>query len=335
MNALYKALFYFKAKDLTKDILIFLLPETKSNEKNLIKLSKKIEKVNELYQKINWDTEPKLQKILLLMYLAKKNYLNQNYVDARKISFEIKKNIISSEAVLTDIGKNLFIFNAELIELKCSIDEWAFKANEKYDIFYQGFFKLTESILIAREAILKSEQHKETEEHINLNKTYMLALLTLNEMSEKKLNGLIISEELKSEGNALLSKLNYFEDKIKKFKNENLTLTYNILLEKIKLSSYGLMNNQENFQLMFDFCNLCVNNSIEDPVYSALESYRKNTIKNNSFKDYLYGFKLELFKANNKKILFKLKKIENYIAKENERIQIKNVKNLEEVNVKK
>lgn len=334
MNALYKALFYFKARDLTKDILIFLLPENKYNEKSTMNLSKKLETISKIYKKVNWNDEPKLQKILLLMYLAKKNYLNQNYSDAKKLAFEIKKNIISSESTLTEVGKNLLIFNAELIELKCLTDEWSFKANEQYDIFYKGFFKLTESVLVAREAILKTE-NKQTQEYIELNQAYLLALVTLNEMSDKKLKGLIVSEEVKSEGKALVSKLNYFEDKIKKFKNDTFTFTYNILLEKIKLSSYGLVEKNENFKLMFDFCNICVNNSIEDPVYSALESFRKNKIKNNSFKDYLYSFKLEIFKSSDKKILFKLKKIENYIAKENERIQIKKVKSLEEINATK
>ena len=37
---------------------------------------------------------------------------------------------------------------------------------------------------------------------------------------------------------------------------------------------------EKNFKLMSDFCYLCVNNAIEDPVYSALESFRKNQKKN-------------------------------------------------------
>lgn len=334
MNVIYKALFYFKARNLTKDILIFLLPDTKNNAFKSKSLEKKIENINIIYQKVNWDNEPTLQKILLLIYLAKKNYLNQNYNEAKKISFQIKRHIISSESSLTEMGKNLFLFNAELIDLKCLIDEWCFKSDEQYNVFYKDFFKLTESILSERNAILETD-NKQTEEYINLNKSYLTSLISLNEMSEKKLKGMIISDDLKSEGNALLSKLNYFDEKIKKYKSNSLTFTYNILLEKIKLSSYGLHENKENFKLMFEFCDLCVNNAIEDPIYSALESFRKNNVKNNSFKDYLYSFKLELFKSEDKKVLFKLKKIENYIAKEEDRIQIIKVKSIEEINAEK
>ena len=81
---------------------------------------------------------------------------------------------------------------------------------------------------------------------------------------------------------------------------------------------------------MSDFCYLCVNNLIEDPIYSALESFRKNQKKNYSFKDYLCSFKLEVFKSEDRKVLFRLQKIENFVAKENERIKINYVKSLDE-----
>lgn len=333
MDLIYKALFLFKAKDLTKDILIYLFPETKSNEKEMFVLAKKIEKIQKIYNKINWKEEPFLEKILLLTYEAKKNYLNQNYKEAKKIAFEIRKKIISSTSSLTEMGKNLFIFSAEMIELKSLIDEWALEADEEYNQFYKEFFILTEKILEDRKLIL-SIKDKDSSEYVDINKNYMLSLFKLSKMSDKKINGLVVSEEKKEEGRILLNKLNYFEEKIRKYKSDTLTFNYNILLEKIKLSFYLSKEINENFKLMFEFCHLCVNNSIEDPVYSALESFRKNEKKNNSFKDYLYSFKLEIFKSEDRKILFKLKKIENFIAKEEERIQIKKVKKLEDINAK-
>lgn len=333
MNLIYKALFYFKAKDLTKDILIYLLPETKTNEKEVISLSKKIENIQTIYDKVGWEEEPTLEKILLLIYHAKKNYLNQNYKEAKKIAFDIRKKIISSNSSLTEIGKNLFLFSAEMIELKSLIDEWSLEADEEYNKFYQEFFSLTEKILEDRKAILDIKD-KESPEYIAINKDYMLSLINLSRMSDKKTKGLVVSNQKKEEGKILLNKLNYFEEKIKKYKNDTLSFNYNILLEKIKLGFYLSTEVNQNFKLMFEFCHLCVNNSIEDPVYSALESFRKNEKKNNSFKDYLYSFKLEIFKSEDKRILFKLKKIENFIAKEEERIQIKKVKKLEDVNAK-
>lgn len=333
MNLIYKALFYFKAKDLTKDILIYLLPETKVNEKEVISLSKKIENIQTIYNKVGWEEEPALEKILLLIYHAKKNYLNQNYKEAKKIAFDIRKKIISSNSSLTEIGKNLFLFSAEMIELKSLIDEWSLEADEEYNKFYKDFFSLTEKILEDRKTILEI-QDKESPEYIAINKNYMLSLINLSRMSDKKTKGLVVSDEKKEEGKILLNKLNYFEEKIKKYKNDTLSFNYNILLEKIKLGFYLSTEVNQNFKLMFEFCHLCVNNSIEDPVYSALESFRKNEKKNNSFKDYLYSFKLEIFKAEDRRILFKLKKIENFIAKEEERIQVKKVKKLEDVNAK-
>ena len=41
---------------------------------------------------------------------------------------------------LTEAGKNLLIFSAELIEIKCSIDEWALSADEEYNKFYNEYF---------------------------------------------------------------------------------------------------------------------------------------------------------------------------------------------------
>lgn len=333
MNLFYKGLFYLKAKDLTKDVLIYLLPETKVNEKDIGSLNKKLERIQSLYDKVNWDSEPILEKILLLIYKAKKNYLDQNYKDSKKVAFEIRKTIVSSTTNLTEIGKNLLLFSAELIEIKTLIDEWALSADEEYNSFYKEFFVLTETILKNREVIIGIND-KLSPEFITLNKDYILSIIKLNEMSDKKLKGLVISEEKKEEGKILLNKLSYFEEKIKKYKNDTLNFNYNILLEKIKIGVYLNSEIEKNFKLMSDFCYLCVNNAIEDPVYSALESFRKNQKKNNSFKDYLYSFKLEIFKSEDKKILFKLQKIENFIAKEEERIQIKKVKKLEDTNAK-
>lgn len=162
----------------------------------------------------------------------------------------------------------------------------------------------------------------------------MLGIITLNELSNKKLKGLVVSEEKKRDGELLLNKLTYFEEKIIKYKNNTLNFNYNILLEKIKIGFYVGVEIDKNFKLMSDFCYLCVNNYIEDPVYSALESFRKNDKKNYSFKDYLYSFKLEIFKSEDKKILFKLQKIENFVAKEDERIKINYVKRLEDAKTK-
>lgn len=333
MNLFYKGLFYLKAKDLTKDVLIYLLPETKVNEKDIGNLNKKLEKIQLLYNKVNWENEPMLEKILLLVYNAKRNYLQQNYKEAKKVAFEIRKTIVSSTTTLTEVGKNLLLFSAELIEIKSLIDEWALSADEEYNSFYKDFFLLTEKILKNREVILGIND-KLSSEFITLNKDYILSIIQLNEMSDKKLKGLVVSEEKKEEGKILLNKLSYFEDKIKKYKNDTLSFNYNILLEKIKIGVYLSTELEKNFKLMSDFCYLCVNNAIEDPVYSALESFRKNQKKNNSFKDYLYSFKLEIVKSEDKKILFKLQKIENFVVKEEERIQIKKVKKLEDTNAK-
>lgn len=40
MNTILKGLFYLKTRNLVKDILNFLLPETKNNEKSLKKILK-------------------------------------------------------------------------------------------------------------------------------------------------------------------------------------------------------------------------------------------------------------------------------------------------------
>ena len=328
MNLLYKGMFYLKSRDLIKDILTFLLPETKINEVEMNKVDKKLSEIVNVYNKISWENEVLLDKLLLLIYKAKKSYLNQNYKDTRKISFEIKRSIIASSDELTEYGKNLLLFSAEMIEIKSSIDEWALSADEEYNIFYNEYFSLTEKILKSREVIVNLE--KDSEEFISLNREYMMNIITLNELSSKKINGLVVSEFNKEEGKSLLNKLNYFEEKVKKYKSSTLNFNYNILLEKIKIGFYIGVEIDKNFKLMSDFCYLCVNNLIEDPIYSALESFRKNQKKNYSFKDYLYSFKLEIFKSEDRKVLFRLQKIENFVAKENERIKINYVKSLDE-----
>ena len=328
MNLLYKGMFYLKSRDLIKDILTFLLPETKINEVEMNKVDKKLSEIVNVYDKVSWENEVLLDKLLLLIYKAKKSYLNQNYKDARKISFEIKRSIIASSDELTEYGKNLLLFSAEMIEIKSSIDEWALSADEEYNIFYNEYFSLTEKILKSREVIVNLE--KESEEFISLNREYMMNIITLNELSSKKINGLVVSEFNKEEGKSLLNKLNYFEEKVKKYKSSTLNFNYNILLEKIKIGFYIGVEIDKNFKLMSDFCYLCVNNLIEDPIYSALESFRKNQKKNYSFKDYLCSFKLEVFKSEDRKVLFRLQKIENFVAKENERIKINYVKSLDE-----
>lgn len=332
MNLFYKGLFYLKSKELIKNVLTYLLPETKINEKEVNILDEKLKSIQSIYNKVGWENEPVLQKILLLIYQAKKSYFKQNYKESRKIAFEIRKQIISSPSVLTDTGKNLLLFSAELIEIKSLIDDWAFTANEEYNFFYKEFFILTEKVLKSREVIVAMTD-KNTAEYISLNQDYMLSILNLTEMTKKKSKGLVVSKEKKEDGQILLSKIIYFEDKIKKYKNDNLNFNYNILLEKIKIGFYLSSGVEKNFKLMSDFCYLCVDNSIEDPVYSALESFRKNKIKNNSFKDYLYSFKLEIFKTEDKKVLFKLQKLENFIAKEEERIKVRKVKSLKDANV--
>lgn len=333
MNTILKGLFYLKTRNLVKDILNFLLPETKNNEKSLKKISEKLKKIEELYNKINWETKPKLENLLLLVYQAKAFYLDQDYQKSKKIAFEIRKEIINDDSGLTEVGKNLLIFSAELIEIKCSIDEWALSADDEYNKFYEEYFTLTEKTLKIREKVLEIK-NKESEEYISLNRDYMLGIITLNELSNKKTKGLIIQDEKKKEGELLLSKLTYFEEKIIKYKNNTLNFNYNILLEKIKIGFYIGVEIDKNFKLMSDFCYLCVNNYIEDPVYSALESFRKNEKKNYSFKDYLYSFKLEIFKSEDKRVLFKLQKIENFVAKEDERIKINYVKRLEDAKTK-
>lgn len=333
MNTILKGLFYLKSRNLVKDILNFLLPETKNNEKNLKKISKNLKEIKELFEKIKWENKPRLENLLLLVYQAKLFYLNQEYQKSKKIAFEIRKEIINDDSNLTEAGKNLLIFSAELIELKCAIDEWALTADEEYNKFYNEYFALTEKTLKVREKVL-SITDKESEEYISLNRDYMLGIITLNELSNRKLKGLVVSEEKKRDGELLLNKLTYFEEKIIKYKNNTLNFNYNILLEKIKIGFYVGVEIDKNFKLMSDFCYLCVNNYIEDPVYSALESFRKNDKKNYSFKDYLYSFKLEIFKSEDKKILFKLQKIENFVAKEDERIKINYVKRLEDAKTK-
>lgn len=333
MNAILKGLFYLKTRNLVTDILNFLLPETKNNEKNLNKISKNLEDVKKLFEKIKWESKPKLEYLLLLAYEAKSYYLKQDYVKSKKIAFEIRKQIINDDSGLTEAGKNLLIFSAELIEIKCSIDEWALSADEEYNKFYNEYFSLTEKTLKVREKVLEIK-NKESEEYISLNRDYMLGIITLNELSNKKTKGLVVPEEKKKEGEILLNKLTYFEEKIIKYKNNTLNFNYNILLEKIKIGFYIGVEVDKNFKLMSDFCYLCVNNYIEDPIYSALESFRKNEKKNYSFKDYLYSFKLEIFKSEDKRILFKLQKIENFVAKEEERIKVNYVKRLEDAKTK-
>lgn len=333
MNAILKGLFYLKTRNLVTDILNFLLPETKNNEKNLNKISKNLEDVKKLFEKIKWENKPKLEYLLLLAYEAKSYYLKQDYVKSKKIAFEIRKQIINDDSGLTEAGKNLLIFSAELIEIKCSIDEWALSADEEYNKFYNEYFSLTEKTLKVREKVLEIK-NKESEEYISLNRDYMLGIITLNELSNKKTKGLVVPEEKKKEGEILLNKLTYFEEKIIKYKNNTLNFNYNILLEKIKIGFYIGVEVDKNFKLMSDFCYLCVNNYIEDPIYSALESFRKNEKKNYSFKDYLYSFKLEIFKSEDKRVLFKLQKIENFVAKEEERIKVNYVKRLEDAKTK-
>lgn len=329
MNILYKSLFYIKSQNLVKDILSYLLPETKGNEKEVSTLSKKLQNINLIYNKIIWEREPNLQKILLLIYKSKENYLKQNYKESKKIGFEIRKEVLSSGESLTDIGKNLLLFNAELLEIKSLIDDWAQSVNEEYNIFYKDFFILTEKLLKNGEDII-STPDKNTKEYILLNQDYVLEVIKLTEMSNRKIKGLVISNRKKEEGNELLSKLKYFEEKMLMYKNNTLVFTYNILLEKIKIGFYINEEIDKNFELMSDFCYLCINNSIEDPIYSALESFRKNKKKNNSFKDYLYSFKLEIIKSEDKKFLIKLQRTGDNILKENERIKIIQVKRLED-----
>jgi len=333
MNAILKGLFYLKTRNLVTDILNFLLPETKNNEKNLNKISKNLEDVKKIFEKIKWENKQKLEYLLLLAYEAKSYYLKQDYVKSKKIAFEIRKQIINDDSGLTEAGKNLLIFSAELIEIKCSIDEWALSADEEYNKFYNEYFSLTEKTLKVREKVLEIK-NKESEEYISLNRDYMLGIITLNELSNKKTKGLVVPEEKKKEGEILLNKLTYFEEKIIKYKNNTLNFNYNILLEKIKIGFYIGVEVDKNFKLMSDFCYLCVNNYIEDPIYSALESFRKNEKKNYSFKDYLYSFKLEIFKSEDKRVLFKLQKIENFVAKEEERIKVNYVKRLEDAKTK-
>ena len=91
MNLLYRALFYFKAKDLTKDILIYLLPETKINEKEVVNLSKKIENIQKIYDKVNWEEEPVLEKILLLIYQSKKIIYNKIIKKLKKLPLKLEK----------------------------------------------------------------------------------------------------------------------------------------------------------------------------------------------------------------------------------------------------
>ena len=50
MNTILKGLFYLKSRNLVKDILNFLLPETKNNEKNLRKISKNLKEIKELFE---------------------------------------------------------------------------------------------------------------------------------------------------------------------------------------------------------------------------------------------------------------------------------------------
>jgi len=333
MNAILKGLFYLKTRNLVTDILNFLLPETKNNEKNLNKISKNLEDVKKIFEKIKWENKQKLEYLLLLAYEAKSYYLKQDYVKSKKIAFEIRKQIINDDSGLTEAGKNLLIFSAELIEIKCSIDEWALSADEEYNKFYNEYFSLTEKTLKVREKVLEIK-NKESEEYISLNRDYMLGIITLNELSNKKTKGLVVPEEKKKEGEILLNKLTYFEEKIIKYKNNTLNFNYNILLEKIKIGFYIGVEVDKNFKLMSDSCYLCVNNYIEDPIYSALESFRKNEKKNYSFKDYLYSFKLEIFKSEDKRVLFKLQKIENFVAKEEERIKVNYVKRLEDAKTK-
>lgn len=123
MNTILKGLFYLKSRNLVKDILNFLLPETKNNEKNLKKISKNLKEIKESFEKIKWENKPRLENLLLLVYQAKLFYLNQEYQKSKKIAFEIRKEIINDDSNLTEAGKNLLIFSAELIELKCAIDE--------------------------------------------------------------------------------------------------------------------------------------------------------------------------------------------------------------------
>lgn len=333
MNVFYKFLFYIKAKNLITDVLMYLLPATDNNIIEMNSLSSKLEKIHFYYKKVQWKEEPCLQKTLLLIYEAKKNYLNQNYKESKKLAFEIKKIIISSNGTFTDIGKNILLFSAELIEIKSLSDEWAMNVNESFNIFYKDFFLVTEEILKNRQIIIGKEINTD-KDNLLLSSKYLTDLILLTKMTEQKSNGEIVSDEKKEEGRIILNKIIYFENKLKNFKNETFTFTYNLLLEKIKIGFYLHENLENNFKLMSEFCYLCINNNIEDPVYSALESFRINKNKNNSFKDYLYGFKLEIFKSEDKKILLKLQKIENYIAKEEERIIVRKVKNIEELNAK-
>ena len=54
MNLLYKGMFYLKSRDLIKDILTFLLPETKINEVEMNKVDKKLSEIVNVYDKISW-----------------------------------------------------------------------------------------------------------------------------------------------------------------------------------------------------------------------------------------------------------------------------------------
>lgn len=300
MKNYYKKLSYgffylINPKHLIKKTITYLSPETKKNENLFISLKKEFEYIELNFGESIFKKDSGINKILLLLFKLKTNYLNQNYADCKNLSYKIRKELISSNNMLSENSKSFVLFSAELIEIKALIDEWALNANKEYNIFYKEFFEMVEKSFNLKGFLLTIE-NKSSIEFINSTNEYLSFTVKIIEMTQIKNKGMIISTEKREEGNLLLNKLEYFEGKLKIYNQNIFNFEYNILLEKIKIHFYIQQYNEDslknNFKLMSEFCSLCLNNLIDDPIYSALESFRQNKNKNNSFKNYLYSFKI-------------------------------------------
>lgn len=329
MNIIKKILFKKKLLALQSNILCVLgyLPLSIQRD-SVIKITDKMYsdihlKINNLYdefKKIHFnDSEFVLYSSLFRLVQAKQLSLFGELDKASLFLEDISKSLNQEHKLWNTTNFNWFNLNTKLLKIQINNDNWI----NEIESVHTNFLKLKNEKEKNIEDCYLQYNNLETNspEHLIVAQKHLENYVELIHLKSIKEDKKLLSDNDKQQGKFLLNKTLELLKQISHINNNELMLKSLVLLEIIKLEYYIENDPKEMFDHMVEYCSLHIRMKNSDPIGYATGIYYPDILKEHlpiekqeSFKNYLYSFCLELTKQPNNEMLFNLKQLENFLA---------------------
>ena len=307
------------------------------HKKNVIKISDKMYSdihfnINNLYEefkKIKFNKpEFILYNSLFRLVQAKQFALFGDFEKAQQFLKEVTKALINERELWSESTFKWFNLNAQLLKIQIKNDIWINEIESAHTTFSE--LKNEKQQIIEECHAQYNKYEVNSPEHLMLSQKHLESYIELIHLQAIQEDKKLLSDNDKQQGKFLLNSVQDFFKQLSNQNDNEIMLKSLTLLEMIKLEYYIEADSKEIFNKVVEYCSLHIKMKNSDPIGYATGIYYPDLLqsflpigKQQSFKNYLYSFCLEVKKQPNNEIFFNLKQLENFFAEDiNERLKI-------------